>query len=891
MSQDGRDVYAVVVRASPEDKTLLFEVRGVRSEQDEVLLHASARLVNKELAQIRLWHTEQGRRIEDGEISVRLDKADLLNTKLYLRPGLDRELQFAAKKAQKALAGGRSSSAFAGAWRSLSDSHAAMHDDMYAQARPLLNHWAKHRDSLSADVGPVLEEAIDIVSLYFEIVRELFLATVDAVEASLDQIADTLPSDSAKNAYYQTKAAFSDIPGTFSTLAKPFADGVRGLFSALAQLGDSASQMKDNVARQLNTAAMKKQMKEIYDEVKEYPVVKQLVQWILQIQEKAPAMEMKAVKDSIKDYYRKAGQAAKVSHSFYLRSLGLRGMYPFLFAHCCLALQNGKDAMTSWWQEWEGTIVEYELGRALVSAVKEAAASVQETYGYIAPEDRIDDAFRWIRSQFHAYKDEQMGWQRYVPRVVKSDPEEGQYELEIPLPMKARSLEHVAQAFHPDSFTAIRNQMSDQLGQLSDTVTGALGSIPPPSNAGAVEDKFRDVLHTVQGYQATQLGKSWPFESKALLVGDEHFVTFDGRVFSFKADCEYLLAHDFVDQRFTIHASFGKRNGKVELQTLHLRAQGHDLTLHRNGALDVDGQRKELPWQKLDDVTGSVQLRAERLDHSAILRTKDGIKLHCDAYYHKCSVSLPGHYHGKSAGLLGSNDNEEGNDFRLPNGDQAKDAQELAQGWHVGQGRCASAASVAAPRGAEEAECREWFAARSSPFAACFRHVNPRPFLAICESGVPACNSSAAYTTICRWKGIKLDMPSKCVRCDTPTAEQLTDGQDIRVESDQAPSDSADIVFVVQETPCNQPRQAHLAKLGSGMAKALEKKGIRNVRFGVVGFGGEGVHSKAHFHSGSGAINFDHQGLVKAAATLDFQVSPQSGHGMQTELSWAVSNQ
>lgn len=38
---------------------------------------------------------------------------------------------------------------------------------------------------------------------------------------------------------------------------------------------------------------------------------------------------------------------------------------------------------------------------------------------------------------------------------------------------------------------------------------------------------------------------------------------------------------------------------------------------------------------------------------------------------------------GRSSGLLGTNDNEVGNDYLLPNGSQARSMDEFTQGWNV----------------------------------------------------------------------------------------------------------------------------------------------------------------------------------------------------------------
>jgi len=835
ISKDDQEMYVIAGRFS--EGTILGEVRGSRNGEEEVLFHASARLVNKDLAQIRIWHTENGKRMEDGEVSIRLDRADLLNTRFYLRPGLDREIQFAARQAaEEAGSSSGNSDSIASGFRHALRAHHDFRSQVYGALRPLMDHWSSHKEAVSSDFGPVFEQISDVFMLYYELSKELSLALMDAVEQSLDEIISTVPSRSAQQAYYALKDWVADIPSTVKTVVGPFKEGMSSLGASLGELKDTFSRIKEAIVSSVDPAALTRELESVYEDVKEYPIVAELLRWLIDIQKDMPTMS--EVQESMKAYYAKAGEG----------------------------VETGKDSILSWFDRWEGTIVEYELGRALVAWLKELYKSAVYTVNAVAPEERIDDIIKWARDQFHTYREETMGVSAFLPRVVKRDPEAGELELEIPLPGQASSLAQLADGFHPDNLVAVKNRMTEDFGAVKDAIGSWVGSVPAPENEEELRALTDNVLHTLHGYQATQFAKSWPFKSHALLIGDEHYVTFDGRVFAFKADCDYLLAHDFVDERFTLHASYNKHGSALRLASLKLRAQGHEVTLSRGGAVRVDGAKQELPWQKMDDLSGNVLIQVLRYDNAIVLSTKDGIRIACDEYYHRCSVALDGHYHGKTGGLLGSNDNEPGNDFDGPDGIPAADVDALARAWHTGDAKCAKESSVATAEGGESEACREYFADRSSPFASCFRHVNPRPFLAMCEGAMSAvesdmvvCNISSAYTTTCRWSGIKLDMPAKCIRCDTPEG-QLTEGEN----KEMGLSGATDVVFVVQEAGCNAPRKEDIVKVGSALTTG-------NRRYGVVGFGGAGVHAKPNFYTGANAVNFDAAGLAEAAATLSFQ--------------------
>jgi hypothetical protein len=51
-------------------------------------------------------------------------------------------------------------------------------------------------------------------------------------------------------------------------------------------------------------------------------------------------------------------------------------------------------------------------------------------------------------------------------------------------------------------------------------------------------------------------------------LGDKHILTFDGRVMSLVANCEYLLARDFLSDKFTVTATFAKNGGQTVLNSI-----------------------------------------------------------------------------------------------------------------------------------------------------------------------------------------------------------------------------------------------------------------------------------------------------------------------------------
>ena len=65
----------------------------------------------------------------------------------------------------------------------------------------------------------------------------------------------------------------------------------------------------------------------------------------------------------------------------------------------------------------------------------------------------------------------------------------------------------------------------------------------------------------------------------------------------------------------------------------------------------------------------------------------NGMTVMCDLPHNRCTVQVSGWYYGKTAGLLGTYDNEPYTDMLTADNSIAADMAQLADGWTVGQ-RC-----------------------------------------------------------------------------------------------------------------------------------------------------------------------------------------------------------
>lgn len=82
----------------------------------------------------------------------------------------------------------------------------------------------------------------------------------------------------------------------------------------------------------------------------------------------------------------------------------------------------------------------------------------------------------------------------------------------------------------------------------------------------------------------------------------------------------------------------------------------------------MNGASVSMPWQKVDSMDGTSLVSIQRNDHWTVLETYDGLRMQCNSLRDICEFVLPGRMHGRSNGLLGSNDNEPSNDRDLVDG-------------------------------------------------------------------------------------------------------------------------------------------------------------------------------------------------------------------------------
>ncbi|XP_041848721.1 uncharacterized protein LOC121644668 isoform X2 [Melanotaenia boesemani] len=266
---------------------------------------------------------------------------------------------------------------------------------------------------------------------------------------------------------------------------------------------------------------------------------------------------------------------------------------------------------------------------------------------------------------------------------------------------------------------------------------------------------------TAEFYHLKRKMMDSPFIHQALLVADQFVVTFDGHLYELPGSCPMLLTQDVSSD-----ASF----------VLLLRPDPQSLLLIHMSNSSIDVQRSgQFPLSQVTaDCTNAVThtfhsdtgLTVKREPNILQVSNQNGGSVSCDLSLEVCSFTLDRYLHGVSTGLLGTNDNDAGNDFPLHDGSQAKTLEDFFTSWQL-RPKCSS------PSEREEdfskaamspVSCNFLFTSPDSPLSSCFRVVDPGQFLSVCElsSSRAPCRLASAFVHLCQQNYIPVEVPVQC---------------------------------------------------------------------------------------------------------------------------------
>lgn len=424
------------------------------------------------------------------------------------------------------------------------------------------------------------------------------------------------------------------------------------------------------------------------------------------------------------------------------------------------------------------------------------------------------------------------------------DPAIGDFGYSLTLPFRMVDLQSMPQ---------LSIDMAKHMAELKNYVSSQI----PLAPAGA-DWTMADIYYM---YKPSADIISWvpPFSAHASIAGDQHFMTFDKRFFEFAGECSYLLARDFIDGNFSIVVNYARARDHVVRKSITVLSGAAQFEITPDGRVNMNGERIELPVE-----AGNMAIR--RRGNVITIENSKGVTVLCDLPHNRCSVQVSGWYYGKTAGLLGTYDNEPYTDMLTANNVMAPDFAQLADGWTVGQ-RC-RVANLAQQVAAEPTNrryrlCAKYFVDAASPFRPCLLLVDPKPFFTMClndmkinvnriESDEDVCDVSSMYVSECRRQGVPLRLPAVCSKCAKPDGYFLP-GEEVTLRGKRVPA-AADIIIVMQHAACNKRIHEKLKDTIDDLEKALKARGLKSINYGIVGYGGPGVFDSVHSHTIDGQL-------------------------------------
>ncbi|XP_072172873.1 apolipophorins-like [Diadema setosum] len=354
-----------------------------------------------------------------------------------------------------------------------------------------------------------------------------------------------------------------------------------------------------------------------------------------------------------------------------------------------------------------------------------------------------------------------------------------------------------------------------------------------------------------------------PFKANALVIGAQHYMTFDQQFYDFSGKCGYLLAKDFVHENdFSAIVDYD-REAEIPIRNMMFMINTTTFSIKSDGSVLVNRQARELPFQVDDTVV-------LRLGDAVFLKNAHGVTLGCKLQHDVCFMVLKGRYFARTAGLLGNFNYEQYDDLKTPDNEVQTNITSFADSWKVGK-NCLDEVSSDInrvipqmesavdfdPLNPDNRECANMFLDNCSPVARCHSTVDPDAFYRMCvtdtvnaaeeDRHAKLCSLVSAYKTQCWMSGSPVKMPDTCITCEL--GDQTFDASSPQKIEGEAVPRKADFVIVVEEKQCVQSLAENLDNIVMRLAGKLKEDGFEDVRFGLAAFGGAGIHEYPHPHT------------------------------------------
>ncbi|GAA6086192.1 mucin-5AC [Tachysurus ichikawai] len=253
------------------------------------------------------------------------------------------------------------------------------------------------------------------------------------------------------------------------------------------------------------------------------------------------------------------------------------------------------------------------------------------------------------------------------------------------------------------------------------------------------------------------------------VYGDGHYITFDGKRYTFDGDCEYTLVRDNCGHSNT-SGTFRVITENIPCGTTGATcSKAIKLFLGVNELLLTDGSYKVIQRDAGDEIPYQISVMGIYM----VIEASNGLILMWDQ---KTSIfiKLSPNFKGEVCGLCGNYDGNTNNDFTLRNQGVVNNALDFGNSWKESSS-CPDAIQIKNPctfnpyrQAWAQKQCS---IIMNEMFVSCHMHVDPEPYYSACVRDACACDTGgdcecfctavASYAEACNEAGV-------CVAWRTP---------------------------------------------------------------------------------------------------------------------------
>ncbi|NWW70476.1 APLP protein, partial [Climacteris rufus] len=178
-------------------------------------------------------------------------------------------------------------------------------------------------------------------------------------------------------------------------------------------------------------------------------------------------------------------------------------------------------------------------------------------------------------------------------------------------------------------------------------------------------------------------------------------------IYDLASKCSVLLAKDFVHNAFTVILNEETSNSR----SLYVEMNQTVISIYPRLKISkmYNWSRTEENCPVLGQSLGKNTTHSRPETNKIEISDQKGVSVSCDFQYDLCTVTLAGWHHGISAGLFGTNDNEAGNEWMMPNGSFTDNVQEFTESWQVNKCSLVPKKAKPCPITAKQNICKVFF--------------------------------------------------------------------------------------------------------------------------------------------------------------------------------------